>query len=53
MLEYLGCTEPDLNELRSDSGACVCSSEPGCVIVANSYSLSKLSSRSHIPGRLL
>ena len=53
MLEDLGRTESDLNELRSDSGACVCSSEPDCVIVAKSYPLSKLSSRSHIPGRLL
>lgn len=52
--EGIGCyglivQKLDLNELRSDSGACVCSSEPGCVIVANSYSLSKPSSRDHIP----
>lgn len=44
-MEDPGHTEPDLNELRSDSGACVCSSEPGCIIVVNSYSLSKLSLR--------
>lgn len=35
--------ENGFNELRSDSGACVCSSEPGCVIVANSiHSQTKL-----------